>query len=150
MTELFPFLTIIDGGSSLFFGAARFAGFSFVYSLFILWVLLQGLVWLAERYSDLVSGVQWWRSAVLSLASMLVMVLAWDLPTGFRSDAPENLIFSMTSSIALGGLVAWFLCGQLYQFDIVHRIIVAVGVPLFVFCSLALGQTVAERIPGGF
>ncbi len=128
--------------------AAKFVGFSFFLSLFLLWGLIQGLVFLAERYSDLVSGVQLWRSMVLSFVALFVMTLAWSLPSGFRPDVPDNLLLAMTSSILFGGVTAWLLTGRLYQFDAVHRAIVAVGVPLFVFCAIALAETVFRSFGG--
>lgn len=135
------FLIEMPGGSPhVFLAEFKFVGFSFYLSLLLLWLFLQGLVWLAERYSSLVSGLQWWRSGLVGVICTMVMVLAWSIPRFIFGGETDNVIHAMTSGLIFGSVTAWFLCGWLYYFDVVNRIIVAIGVPILVLCSIALGQ----------
>lgn len=133
-------------GSSphVFLAEFKFVGFPFYLSLLLLWLFLQGLVWLAERYSSMVSGIQWWRSGLVGVICTMVMVLAWSIPRFVFGGETDNVIHAMTSGLIFGSVAAWFLCGQLYHFDVVNRIIVAIGVPILVLCSIALGQVWAR------
>lgn len=128
--------------------AFKFAGFEFFFSLLLLWILIQGLVWLAERYSNVISGVQWWRSAILGLIATIVMVLTWGIPKQIMGGEGHNLVHAMTSGMVFGGIASWFLCGRLYRFDSVHRIVIAIGVPILVVCALAFGQIWLWKLTG--
>jgi hypothetical protein len=130
------------------FGAVKFVGIGFYLSLILLWVFVQALVWLAERYSRQISGTQWWRSGILAAIGMIVGIMSWQIPGLFSSEETVDVISAMTSSLMLGFLVAWMLLGRLYFFEFFHRAIVAVGVPILVFCALALGKILEWKMAG--
>ncbi|MDF1812925.1 MAG: hypothetical protein P1V20_11945 [Verrucomicrobiales bacterium] len=142
-SEALPFFLM---NFPVIFGAFKFVGIGFYLSLIILWVLLQGLIFLAERYSDLVSQTEWWRSGIVAATGMLVYFFSWQLPGALGKEG--TITASMTSSLICGAFVGWILCGRLYRFELLHRLIVAVGVPVFVYCSIALGKVLEWKWSG--
>ncbi|MDF1755103.1 MAG: hypothetical protein P1U89_20105 [Verrucomicrobiales bacterium] len=148
MASLFDSQITFIGETPVFLGAFKFVGIGFYLSFVILWLFLQGLVFLAERYSRLISGIQWWRSGLIAIAGILVLVFAWPFPALFSEEETVNVISAMTSVLILGTVVAWIMCGKLYQFEFLHRVIVAVGVPIFSFCAFALGKVIEWKMKG--
>ena len=126
----------------------RFVGVGFYISLLVLWFLLQCLVWLAVRYSRLISDVDWWRSAALAFIATMVMIMAWSFPSLLGDIRQDDLIASMTSAMIAGIVAAWFLCGRLYRFELIHRAIVSVGVAILVLLSLEVGRIVQWKFFG--
>lgn len=122
----------------------KFVGFDFFLSLLFLWILAQGLVWLSTHYSRLISKTYWWKSAMMTFCATFLMVIGWSIPG--RITGSENLIYSMTSAIILGAIATWIISGYLYNLEIIHRMIVAVGVPLLFFCASAMGLVVFSKL----
>ena len=122
----------------------KFVGLAFYLSLFFLWILVQGFVWLSVRYSRLISTTKWWKSAMVAFLTTLLMVVGWNLPQMIVDS--DYLMYSMTSAIACGTIATWILCGYLYNLEIMHRMIVAIGVPLLTFCATALSLVLYSKI----
>lgn len=134
---------------NLVISAIKFVGLGFYISLLVLWTLLQGLVWLAARYSRLISRVHWWRSGVLAFFCTMTMIVAWSFPFVFAEAEEDDVILAMTSSMVCGAIVAWFLCGRLYRFEFIHRVIVSVGVAIFVLFAMEIGRIIQWKFLGG-
>jgi len=141
--QIFP-----NAQSHLFFGAMKFVGMGFFLSIIFLWLFLQGLVFLAERYSRLISNTEWWRSGIMAGVATMVHILAWQIPGFFSQQVTVDVIAAMTSSLICGTLVAWILIGKLYHFEFLHRLVVAIGVPVFVLCASALGLMLQWKLKG--
>lgn len=126
------------------FAEVRFVGLAFYLSLLFLWVLVQGFIWLSVRYSRLISTAKWWKSAMVAFATTVLMVFGWDLPR--MISGTESLMVSMSSAIGCGAIATWILSGYLYNFEFMHRTIVAIGVPLLYFCASATGLVLYSKL----
>lgn len=122
---------------------AEFVGLPFYLSLFFLWLMIQAFIWLAERYSRLSSETNWWRAGIIAFLSTILIVVGWGVPTLITKS--EHMMHSMTVAMIFGAVGTWFLCGYLYNFEFVHRIIVSIGVPLLAFFAIAMGLVVGQR-----
>ena len=144
-TDLHSQTTFADG-FPCYLAAFKFVGIGFFISLLLLWGFLQGLIFLAERYSNMISRIDWWKSGMIALTGMIVFYFSWQLPGMIGGES--TVTTSMTSSLICGTFVAWIMCGRLYSFEFLHRLIVSVGVPVFIYCSVALGKVMAWKMGG--
>jgi hypothetical protein len=146
MTWLCESLFSQNPPSLLWLGAVKFVEIGFYLSIILLWLFLQGLIFLAERYSRLMSNTEWWRSGVIAGVAIMVHFVAWQIPGMFSEQVTVDRLAAMTSALIGGTVVAWILIGKLYQFEFLHRLVVAIGVPVFVICALALGMVLQMKL----
>ena len=146
MTALFDTQIIFQTEFLVLLGEIRFAGIGFFLSLILLWIFIQILVFLAERYSRMISSTEWWKSGILALTGMLVYFYSWQIPEMMGGEG--KVTTAMTSSLICGSLVAWIISGRLYDLEFLHRLVVAVGVPVFVYCAIALGKVLEWKMTG--
>ncbi len=123
----------------IYLGRFGFVGLPYIFSILMLWLLTQGLVWLAERYSRMLSSTAWWRSGLMALLVTFSMVLAWSLPAKMMGLEIDNLVYGLTATIIVGGMMTWFLTGSLYSLEFTHRAVLTIGVPIMAIMALAVG-----------
>lgn len=129
-------------------GGFKFVGVGLYLSAVLLWLFLQGLAFLAERYSRMISPLDWWRSAAMAVMGMMVGLIAWQIPGMFSKEEATNVVAAMTSTLICGFIAAWILIGRLYTFEFLHKIVVSLGVPIFYFCAIALGKVLEFKMTG--
>ncbi len=148
MTGLFDSQIFPNTQFHLFLGVMKFVGMGFYLSIILLWFFLQGLVFLAERYSRLISNTDWWRSGIIAGVATMVHFAAWQIPGLFSEQVTVDVIPAMTSSLICVTVVAWIMIGRLYNFEFPYRLVVAIGVPVFVFSASALGLVLQWKLKG--
>ena len=79
----------------------------------------------------------------------MVVIIAWSFPSLFGDAEEDDIVVAMTSAMICGALTAWFLCGHLYRFEFIHRVIVSVGVAIFVLLSMEVGRIIQWKFLGG-
>ena len=92
---------------------------TFLIATFIALPLTQLLIWLLARHN---TYVEFWRSIAVSVVGVLC--------GSFVLRAIAEIGISQIVGFALGGaFVTWIITGWLYDFEIPHRIVVALATP---------------------